>query len=440
MFKISAIANREYRAMVRTKAFLITVILMPILMCGAIVVQRVLQGRVNIDDKTLVLVDWSERCFDGTVALAEARNSTLVNPSTGRQRGSRYIVKSLQDMGLDQSTDIEAVRLTLSDLVRARDIFAFAEIFPRAIRNDDSAADAAPIEFRSESAVARSMRRWLSGAVNEVIRNERLRDAGVNPSVVREASVPVDVADRGLFSQEGDSVVQDEATSRELAIMVPVILMMLMFMSIMVSSQPLLQSVVEEKQQRIAEVLLGSATPYQLMMGKLLGNVAVALTLVGLYLTGGYGLARFMDVHHIIPIHMFGWFIVYQALAVFLYGSLFIAIGAACSDLKDAQSFIMPVMVLLVMPMMVWFNVLRDPLSTFSTWLSFFPPATPMLMVLRLATTTALPWWQPLLGIILVLVTAMATVSAAGRIFRVGILSQGKTPKLRELCRWMLHG
>jgi len=92
------------------------------------------------------------------------------------------------------------------------------------------------------------------------------------------------------------------------------------------------------------------------------------------------------------------------------------------------------------MPMMVWFPVVQEPTSSFSMWLSLFPVATPMLMMLRMAATPVIPMWQPLLGMLLVLITTVACVFAAGRVFRIGLLIQGKAPKLSELIGWIVRG
>ncbi len=222
--------------------------------------------------------------------------------------------------------------------------------------------------------------------------------------------------------------------------MLPFGMMMLMFMIIMIGAQPLIQSVLEEKMQRIAEVLLGCIQPFQLMMGKLLGTVGVSMTIATVYLVGAFVALRRTGLAEFLPADLVGWFVVYQVLAVLLYGSIFIAVGAAVSDLKEAQSLLTPVMLIVVAPMFVWFNVVREPLSSTSTAMSLFPPATPMLMILRMAVPPGVPLWQPILGAVLVLAMTLLCVFAAGRIFRVGILMQGKGANLREMFRWALRG
>ena len=231
-----------------------------------------------------------------------------------------------------------------------------------------------------------------------------LEDAGLNPAAVAAAACPIDYQELGPYTRSsGGEVRKGDEGSRGLNFFIPFALIMLMFMSIMIVCQPMLTSVIEEKQQRIAEVLLGSASPFQLMMGKLIGNVGVALTIVAVYLVGGYFLAQHYGYTDLLPVRLIGWFIGFEVLACLLFGAVFIGIGAACTEIKEAQSLMMPVMILVIFPLMVWINVLQEPLSSFATWVSLFPPATPMLMMLRLAASPMVPLWQPVLGMALTL-------------------------------------
>jgi ABC-2 type transport system permease protein len=115
-------------------------------------------------------------------------------------------------------------------------------------------------------------------------------------------------------------------------------------------------------------------------------------------------------------------------------------VGAACNQLREAQSMLMPIWLVMMFPLFVWFQVIRDPMGNFAMWLSLVPPATPLLMVLRLAASSMVPWWQPALGILPMLAATWLCVFAAARIFRIAILAQGKTPKVGELLRWAVRG
>jgi ABC-type Na+ efflux pump permease subunit len=123
-----------------------------------------------------------------------------------------------------------------------------------------------------------------------------------------------------------------------------------------------------------------------------------------------------------------------------MYGALFIGVGAACSDIRDTQTMLWPVMLLAMLPLFVWINVAKEPTSTFSTVTSFIPTATPMLMIIRIAVPPGIPWWQPALGLVLMLITTVVCLYLAGRIFRVGILMQGKGASIRDLARWIVRG
>jgi ABC-2 type transport system permease protein len=216
--------------------------------------------------------------------------------------------------------------------------------------------------------------------------------------------------------------------------------MMLMFMVIMMTAQPALETVLEEKSNRIAEVLLGSASPFQLMAGKLLGTVAGSVCILSVYLLGGLGVAWYKDWFEFVPWGLVPWFVAYQILAVLFFNSIFLAIGASVNQLKEAQSLLLPVWLLMALPMFVWFNLVREPNGKLATWLSFFPPSTPLVMTLRLGSQTAVPVWQPIAGFAVMLLATLVGVYLAGRIFRVGILWQGAAPKLRDLARWALSG
>ena len=162
--------------------------------------------------------------------------------------------------------------------------------------------------------------------------------------------------------------------------------------------------------------------------------------MLAIYMGGGLVAAWYLGVLHYVPFHVLPWFLLYQIAAIFLYGALFIAIGAACNDFKEAQSLMLPVWLIVMIPLFVWLNVVKEPQSSFSTWMSLIPPCTPMLMLLRQTSPMGIPAWQPWAGLAGVAIFTTFCVWVAGRVFRVGILMQGKTPKLGDLIRWAVRG
>ncbi len=209
--------------------------------------------------------------------------------------------------------------------------------------------------------------------------------------------------------------------------------MFVLFLIVMTTTPQLLNSVLEEKMSRISEVLLGSVTPFQLMLGKLLASTAVSGVLTLVYLTGAAYTARRWGYLDVIDLRMLAWFVLFLLLAVTFYGSMFIAIGSACSDLKDAQNLMTPAMMLILVPALMWPAVTRAPQSMIAVAASLFPPSTPFLMLLRLALEERPPVWQVALSVVLTVAATVLVVFAAGKIVRTGLLMQGKGITFGEL-------
>ncbi len=439
MRKMIVVAVREYQAAVKTKAFIVSLVLMPVMMGGSILVQWVMRDKVDTNDKRIAVVDHSGKLFDAVAEAAKVRNETTIfadRDGVQKQVQPRYLFENVEP----GSGDPTKANLVLSDRVRAREIFAFVTIGPSVVDPDAEPAQAA-IQYFSNSPTYDDVEEWLRGPINAQIQKLRLAAAQLDPRVVEEATRRIFIANLGLVTVDASGkVAEAQATNKVANLFVPMGLMMLMFMVVVIGASPLIQSVLEEKMQRIAEVLLGSIPPFQLMMGKLLGMVGVSLTIATVYMVGAFFALRQADYGSFFPVHVVWWFVVFQALAVLMYGALFIAIGAAVSDLKEAQNLTTPVMLLVVAPMFVWMNVVREPMSSFSVIVSLFPPATPMLMLMRQSIPPGIPLWQPLLGVVGVLLMTTFCVFAAGRIFRVGILMQGKGAKLSEMARWVFRG
>lgn len=439
MRKMIVVAVREYQAAVKTKAFIVSLVLMPVMMVGSLAVQFLLRDKVDTKDKRIAMVDYSGQLFDAVAEAAGVRNETTIfteRDGVQKQVQPRYLFEKVSPSNGDPSK----TTLELSNRVRAQELFAFVIVGPDVVDPGAEPAQAV-VQYYSNSPTYDDIEGWLRGPLNVHIQKLRLAAAKLDPKVVEDATRRVVVANLGLVSvDETGKVAAAEATNKVANFFVPLGLMMLMFMVVMIGASPLIQSVLEEKMQRIAEVLLGSISPFQLMLGKLLGMVGVSLTIATVYMVGAFLALRQAEYERFFPAHVVWWFVVFQALAVLMYGALFIAIGASVSDLKEAQNLTTPVMLLVVAPMFVWTNVVREPTSSFSLIVSLFPPATPMLMLMRQAVPPGVPLWQPLVGVAGVLLATVFCVFAAGRIFRVGILMQGKGAKIGEMMRWVLRG
>src|SRR6185295_18738745 len=153
----------------------------------------------------------------------------------------------------------------------------------------------------------------------------------------------------------------------------------------MTGAMHLLNAIIQEKMSKISEVLLGSVTPVELLAGKLLGVVAVSLLLTFVYLVGGIYVLMSSGRPDLIDPRLIAWFLVFMVCAALMYGSIFLAVGSACSDLKDSQSMVQPAMMLILLAYLGSFVVMRAPDSGLALGLSMFPTVTPFAMMLRLA-------------------------------------------------------
>lgn len=439
MRKTIVVAVREYQAAVRTKAFIISLLAMPIIMGGSILAQVMLRDTVDTRDRKFAVVDFSGQLYSGIETAASKRNEEGIFRGEGEERKKvqpRFLPTEIEPT----SEDLDQLKFDLSQRVRSKEYFAFVIIQgdPTEVVAEEGGLE---LTYYSNTPTYSDLRRWLKLVCNNEVKHIRFARVGIDRALVESAMKPVRVQDLLLVTRdETGKITRAQQTNRGVNIGVPIGMMMLMFMVVMVGASPLVQSVLEEKMQRIAEVLLGSVPPFQLMMGKLLGTVGVSLTISMFYLAGTYAALSYAGHADAFPVDLLCWFVLYQALAVLMYGSMFIAVGAAVSDMKESQSLMMPVMILVMAPMFLWGNVLKAPTATFAVAVSLFPPATPMLMLLRQAIPPGVPAWQPGLGIVGVIITTAIFVFVAGRIFRVGILMQGKGAKLGEMLRWAIRG
>ena len=449
MRKVLVIAAREYRAAVRSKAFVVTLVLMPVLMGASALVQVLFKKLEDTAEKTYAVVDRSPggRVAEALAADVEVYNTHLVtDPQTGNRIHPNIRLEVVPPAGSD-TDDVLRQRAELSKRVEAGELAAVLEIGPDvyAVRSDpnpETAPDAQVVRWQSKRPGEDFVARYLDRRVNDAIQRYRLQAAGIDPNQVRALQQPVPLKPKGLTRPNKQTGrLEDTADEQRLtSFFLPAILIGLMFMVIMIGATPAMQGIVEEKGQRIAEVLLGSVTPFQLMAGKLLGVVGVSSTMAAVYLGGGLVVAARFGLTDALTPGLVVWFLVFLLLALLIYGSLFIAIGAAAGDIKDTQTLLMPIMLVACLPFFALGPILMDPNGKVAVACSFFPFASPMVLVARQSVPPGVPAWQMAAGIAIVLATTVLCVWAAGRVFRVGILMQGKGARLKDMARWVVKG
>ena len=208
-----------------------------------------------------------------------------------------------------------------------------------------------------------------------------------------------------------------------------------MFLLTSVGAPLLLQAVIEEKSSRVSEILLGLVEPVELMAGKLVGAVAAVQVIALVYAGAALLLVARVGLFALVPWKLIVAFPICLSAALLLYGALYLAIGSACETPREAQSLMMPVVILLVLPATALMSVLENPQGLVATAGTFVPWWAPFLVMLRLAITPGPPWWQLALSAVTVAAAIFATLWVSGRIFRAGLLWRGKAPSFRELLR-----
>jgi ABC-2 type transport system permease protein len=430
MSRILTIAQSEFLTLVRTKAFLFGIFLMPVLMIGFFFFMSFAQKHVDVETRPFAVIDHTGVLYDAVRSAAETRNAE--NVDNGTRTGPEFVASRVEAAG--QSVD--ELKVELSTRILDKSLFAFVEIPAEVLTA--TGTDVPPIRYYSESTSYEPLPNWLRTTLNEEITKRRYDAAGIDQAMIAQLNTRTPLSTFGLVERATDGSVKEAQEVDEIARMiVPFFFLFLMFMTVMTAAQQLLNAIIEEKMSKISEVLLGSVTPFQLLMGKLLGVVAVALLLTLVYFSGGMYALVSSGRWDLFNPALIGWFVVFVVCAALLYGSLFLALGSACSDLKDAQSMMQPAMILIMLPYLGSFIVIQNPESSLAVGMSFFPTMTPFTMMLRIAMPPGPPMWQVLVSVAGLVACTALFVWAASRIFRVGILMQGKAPTLPELLKWI---
>lgn len=415
MNKILTVAVREYVETVKTKTFLLSSILLPMLMIGLI-----------FGSQWIARAAEQEELPTRRIAVVDPAGAVFAELARGVERHNRQLPqrKFAVELVSGEAATIEKLR----QRVAADEIYAYVIIPPEAL------AGSAACEFGRKDSQLQAGER-IRRLVNEAIVQVRFRQADppIDLARIQTLQAPVDF-------REVDVKTGQETGGSELArFLTPFAFMFLLFMGTMTISQGLLTSVIEEKSSRVVEVLLSAVSPTQLMAGKILGMVGVGATLLAIWGTVGYSSAQARGLEYLVTPDRLGYGVLYFVPTFLLLSSFLAAVGSACNTLKEAQSMAFPLTILTIVPMMLWWQITQNPTSTLSLVLSYIPPITPFVMILRICADPETPLVEIVATLGLLWATVVLTVWAAGKIFRVGVLMYGKPPSLKELARWIRY-
>jgi len=444
MRKILLMAKRDYLESIRAKSFILGLIVAPLLFGGGFLGIAIIKNRPDLRDRRIAIVDRTGAAADLIIRAAREKNDEeIYAKGTHRQVLPRYVFETVAP----SAGDGKEQRVALSDRVRSRELAAFLEIWPEALQvepkldAENGGKQAARVAIYSNSTGVDNTRNWLRDPVNRALRRLHLGRLGVaeDGQEVILQSVPLSAMSLPVRDARTGGV-QDGKKTDGSEIAAPLGLVMLLTMIVMVGTAPMLSAVTEDKGQRIFEMLLGLATPFELMAARVLAALGRALTSSAFYIAGAILVLQGMSMLGIVPFGLLPWFFVYLIAHVIMLCSFAAALGAACSSPQDAQNLAVVLVAPIMIPYFLLVPVMESPNGTLSTVISLIPPFTPPMMLLRQALPGGVAWWQPWLGLVLVIGWTIGGTFAAARIFRVAILMQGQAPKLREMMRWAVKG
>jgi len=424
MSEVMVVLRREFLERVRSRSFLIGTVLFPVLM-GAMWIVPAMMGSGG-GTRKIVVVDQAP----GSVgALVE---QTLTHPGPKAPGDDEQIVYQIERV----RRPLAEVRANLVRRTQLKQIDGWLYLPADVVQSSTG-------EYRARNVANFEVLSDLRRATTRAVQAARLQASGIEPAQVAALVKPVElktarITDKG---EEGGS-----ATS---TFLLAYIIGFLTYFMIVFYGMNVLRSVLEEKTNKIAEVIVSSMKASHLMLGKIVGvggvallQVAIWAAVTGLMSARSDALTRrfhlppgALDVIHI-PIGTVLATVAFFILGFLLYSALYAALGAAVNSEQEAQQFQMVVLLPMILPMMFLIRIVTDPLGPTATLLGMIPFTAPVTMAMRLAST-AVPPIQIVGSLLGMVVSVLVVAWVAGKIYRVGILSTGKKPTLKELGQWL---
>ncbi len=416
--KVWIIAKREYLERVRTRSFLLSTFVTPVLMASFLIVPSLISSSAANG-----MIRDSERPARVVIASDNRPLAELTSGELMRQHGTRYEPSVV-------SPASAAERAQLDDQLNRSNIEGYVWL-------DGPAIASRHVVFTTRRMGDFILRGRLGDALSYAFAAQRMVNQGSSAVDVAAILQPVDLT----AVRAGNT----SATYNELrGAVVVFILMFVMLFSLLSYGVMVMRSVMEEKSSRITEVLMCAASAQELMAGKILGTGSVGLTQIGLWLSmAGFGayhslyLRTAMTALDVGP-SLVVYFVIFYSLGYLLYSAIFAGVGAIFNSIDEAQQWNFVVVLPLIAASAMILPVATQSDSVTSVVASMFPFCSPILMFERVAVHNP-PLWQVALSLTLLIATIAGVTFVSARIYRTGILMYGKRPTIRELSRWLRH-
>ncbi|MBX2984633.1 MAG: ABC transporter permease [Bacteroidia bacterium] len=432
MNKVWIILKKEFWGRVKKRSFIISTLLIPVLMPAFIILMGYLNSRESAGEKP-----------KSVLVLDETHTFHFTN-------SPKYIYET-----------------TLSDFEGAKAMFSESDYFAFLYIPPEGAESTKGMTLYSKTNLSISESTDIKLLIENQLREEKLKAQHLDSTILASLQPKVRLNEKTL-TEKGD----EKLSSSIITFGVGYVLSMLIYMFVLIYGSQVMQSIIEEKSSKVIEIIVSIVKPLQLMMGKVLGIASVGLfqflvwvILITLLSTVGLSfiLPQLSHGPEIVNPDMQGmenvqissdWFgiisgipfakiivlfLFYFLFGFLLYGSVFAAVGSAVETPQEAQQFVLPITIPMLVAIIGSMGfVLQNPSGSVSFWLSIIPFFSPIAMMTRLAFDV--PWWQLFLSMFLLVATTFFMLWASGRIFKVGILTQGSKVNYKTLFKWFIKG
>ena len=432
--KIGIIIGREFNERVRKKSFIYTTLLTPILM-------------LVLTFAPMLISDYSA---GGTMMIAVVDDSNII---------AQQLTNSWHILFEETPLTLEIARTEYNDY------YAILHIGRDIIGNPSAA------RLYTNGTDTEGAEQNIAAQLTLAVQREKIKKYGIGQQDMRELNTDI-----ALQSQKNSTSNEDaESSSVMVTSMLAYVLSFILYMFLILYGVMVMHSVIEEKNNRVLEVLVSTVRPFEMMMGKILGIASVALLQIVIWIALIGGVAHFA-LPHILPndiltalellkqgtpasavggagmgllqaIMMLSdtgyvggiviWLLVFVFGGFLLYAAMFAAVGSAVDCSQDAQQLQTPIMLPIILSLFVMLSVINNPTSDIAFWFSMIPLTSPIVMMARIPYE--IPTWEICLSATLLYATFFIVVWGAGKIYRVGILMHGKKPSLKELLRWIRY-
>lgn len=438
MSKIGLIIKREYLTRVRKKSFIIMSILGPVLMAALIVVPVILTTMAPDNEKKIAVADYTGT-FKDIFKEQEQLKFNYIN------------LDSVESLKSNFSKSGYYALLVLPDSANGKNVQLLSDVQP---------------DINTKMSISR--------AIEGKLRSEKLKEIGIDEDKLNAIETDVNIKTIKINSDGSE-----EISSTEVIMGIGFITGLIIYMFIFIYGAQVMRGVLEEKTNRVVEILVSSVKPFQLMMGKIIGVAMVALTQVALWVilstviisvvlplvgadnikpemteqmvqgtnmpqemqninNGDDFLSEAMSTFTNLPIgELLFSFVFFFIGGYLLYASLFAAIGGAVDNETDTQQFMLPITVPLILSIVMAQVVIQNPNGAVAFWFSIIPFTSPVIMLLRIPF--GVPGWELALSMVLLIATFIGTTWLAGKIYRVGILMYGKKVSYKEIWKWLRY-